>query len=124
MCAIIGILGKNLPSQEQFKKARDTMTHRGPDDAGMYYAPEEGIALGHRRLSIIDLSRAGQQPLFSNDGRYAVVFNGEIYNYLDLKKELKGKYNFKTRTDTEVLLAAYTIWGERCLQRLNGMFAF
>jgi len=124
MCAIIGVLGKNLPSQEQFIKARDTMTHRGPDDAGIYYAPQEGIALGHRRLSIIDLSPEGRQPFFSNDGRYAIVFNGEIYNYQELKKELKNKYPFKTKTDTEVLLAAYIQWGTKCLQKLNGMFAF
>ncbi len=124
MCAIIGVLGKNLPSQEQFIKARDTMTHRGPDDAGMYYKPEEGIALGHRRLSIIDLSPEGRQPFFSYDKRYAIVFNGEIYNYKELKDELKNKYPFKTKTDTEVLLAAYIQWGEKCLQKFNGMFAF
>lgn len=100
------------------------MIHRGPDDAGIYYAPEEGIALGHRRLSIIDLSTDGRQPFYSHDGRYAIVFNGEIYNYRELKSELKDKYPFKTQTDTEVLLAAYIIWGPRSLQKLNGMFAF
>jgi asparagine synthase (glutamine-hydrolysing) len=100
------------------------MTHRGPDDYGIYYKPKEGIALGHRRLSIIDLSKAGRQPFISNDGRYTVVFNGEIYNYLDLKKELNGKYDFKTKTDTEVLLAAYSVWGKESLKKFNGMFAF
>lgn len=124
MCAIIGVLGKSLPSQEQFIKSRDTMTHRGPDDAGLYYAPEEGVVLGHRRLSIIDLSADGRQPFFSHDGRFVMVYNGEIYNYLELKNELESKYDFKTKTDTEVLLAAYIAWGAECLQKLNGMFAF
>src|SRR3989338_11630917 len=102
MCAIIGSLGNNLPTQEQFKKARDAMTHRGPDDSGLYYNSDEGIALGFRRLSVIDLSEAGNQPFSSDDGRFVIVFNGEIYNYLELKKELKDLYNFKTETDTEV----------------------
>src|SRR3989338_8766538 len=101
MCAIIGVFGKNLPSKEQFIKARDTMLHRGPDDAGVYYAPEEGVALGFRRLSIIDLSQNGRQPFFSNDRRFVIIFNGEIYNYIELKKELKNFYEFKTQTDTE-----------------------
>ena len=124
MCAIIGVLGRNLPDQEQFKKARDTMTHRGPDDAGLYYAPEEGVALGHRRLSIIDLSAAGRQPFSSWDNRFLITFNGEIYNYRELKKELEEFYSFKTDSDTEVLLASYIQWGEKCLNKLNGMFAF
>lgn len=123
MCAILGILG-NLPDKETFIKARDTMTHRGPDDAGLYYEPKEGLALGHRRLSIIDLTDAGHQPFFSYDGRYVIVYNGEIYNYKELKKELAPHYPFKTNTDTEVLLAAYMHWGKDCLRRLNGMFAF
>ena len=124
MCAIIGVLGRNLPDQEQFKKARDTMTHRGPDDAGLYYAPEEGVALGHRRLSIIDLSAAGRRPFSSWDNRFLITFNGEIYNYRELKKELEEFYSFKTDSDTEVLLASYIQWGEKCLNKLNGMFAF
>jgi len=124
MCAIIGVFGKRLPDQEQFKKARDTMTHRGPDDAGLYYAPEEGVALGHRRLSIIDLSVDGRQPLFSSDKKMAIVFNGEIYNFKELRKELESSYVFGTKTDTEVILAAYKKWGVECLRHLRGMFAF
>src|SRR3989344_6420088 len=124
MCAIIGVLGKNVPDQEQFKKARDTMTHRGPDDAGLCYAPEEGVALGHRRLSIIDLSADGRQPLFSSDGKIAIVFNGEIYNFKELRRELESSYVFRTKTDTEVILAAYKKWGVDCLKHLRGMFAF
>src|SRR3989344_3065512 len=123
MCAIIGMLG-GMPSREKFKKARDTMTHRGPDDAGLYYHPEEGVALGHRRLSIIDLSRAGRQPFSSDCGNFHIVFNGEIYNYKELRKELSSSYRFKTKTDTEVLVAAYKRWGVRSLSRLRGMFAF
>ncbi len=123
MCAIIGAVGKKLPAREIFERARDTMAHRGPDGMGIYYEPKEGIALGHRRLAIIDLSNAGNQPMISNDGRYQIVFNGEIYNYLELKRELKG-YQFKTKTDTEVLLAAYERWGTNCLDRLEGMFSF
>ena len=124
MCAIIGALGEHLPPEEQFIKARDTMTHRGPDDAGVYYASKEGIALGHRRLSIIDLSSLGKQPFVSNDKRFILTYNGEIYNYVELKKELAAYYDFRTKTDTEVLLAAYIQWGEQCLQKLHGMFAF
>ena len=107
MCAIIGVLGNNLPSKEKFIQARDTMTHRGPDDAGVYYTPKESTALGHRRLSIIDLSESGHQPSTSNDGRFVITYNGEIYNYKEIKEELKNSYDFKTQTDTEVLLAAY-----------------
>ena len=102
MCAIIGVLGKNLPSQEQFIKARDTMTHRGPDDAGVLFS-EEGIALGHRRLSIIDLSRRPSADVFSRWG-VGIVFNGEIYNFRELREELKRFYKFRTKTDTEVFL--------------------
>jgi len=124
MCAIIGVVGENLPPQKVIEKARDVMTHRGPDDAGIYYRENEGIALGHRRLSIIDLSKDGQQPFFSYDKRYTIIFNGEIYNYLELKEELKDKYPFQTKTDTEVLLAAYMTWGRECLTKLRGMFSF
>jgi len=123
MCGIIGVLGE-LPKQEKFIKARDEMMHRGPDDAGVFYDNKDGIALGHRRLAIIDLSKSGRQPFASNDGRFILVFNGEIYNYLELRKELESWYNFKTNTDTEVLLATYIKWGEKSLQRLQGMFAF
>src|SRR3989338_124653 len=116
MCGIIGILGK-LPEKNIVEQARDTMVHRGPDDAGIYYNLQAGIALGQRRLSIIDLSSAGHQPMISNDGRYIIVFNGEIYNYQEIKKELNN-YQFKTESDTEVLLAAFIKWGSGCLQRL------
>ena len=124
MCAIIGVVGKVLPSQAQFQKARDIMEHRGPDDAGIYYDDTSQVALGHRRLSIIDLSPLGKQPFWSNDGRFTIIFNGEIYNYLEIKKEIGNRYTFSTNTDTEVLLAAYSLWGKDCLTKFNGMFAF
>ena len=108
----------------------DVIEHRGRDDEGVWTSPlidDEGrrACLGHRRLSIIDTSSAGHQPMLSEDGRFVLTFNGEIYNYLELKKELEARgVSFKTDTDTEVLLAAFALWGTECLQRLNGMFAF
>ena len=123
MCGIIGTIG-NIPSKTEFEKARDLLSHRGPDDAGLHYDKDSEVALGHRRLSIIDLSKAGHQPMCSADKRYTIIFNGEIYNYLELKEQLKNKYTFTTHTDTEVLLAAYIVWGKDCLQKLNGMFSF
>jgi len=123
MCGIIGIKGE-LPSLEIFQAARDVMEHRGPDDSGVFYYPKDKIAIGHRRLSIIDLSTSGKQPFWSNDDRFVITFNGEIYNYLEIKKEIGDRYIFKSKTDTEVLLAAYIIWGDKMLEKLNGMFAF
>ncbi|MDP2676974.1 MAG: asparagine synthase (glutamine-hydrolyzing) [bacterium] len=122
MCAIIGYIGKPI-NKAIFEKARDAMAHRGPDDKGVYYDESCPCALGHRRLSILDLSQAGRQPMVSSDGRYVIVFNGEIFNYLELKKELSS-YSFHSQSDTEVLLAAFITWGEACLQKFNGQFAF
>ncbi|PCJ89276.1 MAG: asparagine synthase (glutamine-hydrolyzing) [Thiotrichaceae bacterium] len=100
----------------------DRIAHRGPDAHGEYL--DDGVGLCHRRLSIIDLSAAGNQPMFSEDGNLVIVFNGEIYNFLELRKELEQKgYSFKTRTDTEVILALYQLEGARCLDKLFGMFA-
>jgi len=98
-----------------------SLSHRGPDDEGVY--TDENIALGHRRLSIIDLSSAGHQPMFSHDKRYSIVYNGELYNYQEIKNQIK-EYPYTTNTDTEVILAAYTKWGKDCLQYFNGMYAF
>ena len=115
----------------------DAVAHRGPDDRGlalfagdaaMSPVPLEGrgmVGLGHRRLSILDLSPAGHQPMFSADGNLAIVFNGEIYNYLELRQELiTAGHQFHTHCDTEVILAAYREWGPDCLRRFNGMWAF
>jgi len=100
----------------------DAIKHRGPDDYGYFYG--KGVALGHRRLSIIDLG-GGHQPIFNEDKRHVIVFNGEIYNYLELKKELESEgHRFTSNSDTETILHAYEQWGEDCIERLRGMFAF
>jgi asparagine synthase (glutamine-hydrolysing) len=104
----------------------DRLRHRGPDDAGTWVDEATGVALGHRRLSIVDLSPSGRQPMISASGRYVIIFNGEIYNFLDLRQELEGKgYRFGGHSDTEVMLAAFDAWGVLpTLKRLIGMFAF
>ena len=128
MCGIAGIIGRN--SEAYIRAMLDSIEHRGRDDEGVWTSATidaEGrrACLGHRRLSIIDTTSAGHQPMLSEDGRYAVTFNGEIYNYRELKKELETKgHSFHTATDTEVLLASFKEWGTDCLTRLNGMFAF
>jgi len=100
-----------------------TTKHRGPDGDGIFIS--QGWSFGHNRLSIIDLSSAGSQPMVSHDGRFIIIFNGEIYNFLEIRSELiKKGYVFKSQTDTEVLLYAYQQWGAECLQKLNGMFSF
>lgn len=121
MCGIAGIIGlSEAASKSVISKMTDALAHRGPD-ASMVYTDED-IALGHRRLSIIDLNANADQPFWDGSGRYGIVFNGEIYNYAELKK--KVEYNWKTTSDTEVILAAYIKWGSECLKELNGMFAF
>lgn len=124
MCGIAGIAG--LPNEEVIASMTALQAHRGPDDGGTLVLAEHGIALGHRRLSIIDLSSAGHQPMSNRSGDVWITFNGEIYNYQSLRQELLTEhgYSFRSQTDTEVLLAAYETWGESCLVRLNGMFAF
>ncbi|MCB0583323.1 MAG: asparagine synthase (glutamine-hydrolyzing) [Phaeodactylibacter sp.] len=125
MCGIAGIINLDGSEvrEEQICRMIRPMKHRGPDDEGMFR--EKGVGLGFVRLSIIDLSPAGHQPMFSQDERFVIVFNGEIYNYLELREDLKKLgFSFRTRTDTEVLLCAYQAWGEAMLHRLNGMWAF
>jgi len=125
MCGIAGIVVRQngLDRWEVIKQMTRRVRHRGPDDEGFY---ERGrVALGHRRLSIIDLSAAGHQPMESADGRYVITYNGEVYNYLELRSELKALgHRFRSNTDTEVILAAYAAWGRACLTRFNGMWAF
>jgi asparagine synthase (glutamine-hydrolysing) len=126
MCGINGIL--HLQSQKKvderiLTKMRDSLEHRGPDDKGLFI--ENNIGLGHRRLSILDVSAAGHQPFLSDDGRYVMVYNGEIYNFKDFYPELKTNgFNIKTSSDTEVLLKLFELYGTKMLNRLNGMFAF
>jgi asparagine synthase (glutamine-hydrolysing) len=122
MCGIAGIIGHKAQSQVLESMLR-VQHHRGPDFTGTWIKPEE-IVLGHNRLSILDLSEAANQPFHSEDGRYHLVFNGEIYNYLEIRNELRGSHYFKTQSDTEVLLHAFIRWGEECLSRFNGMFSF
>ncbi len=125
MCGINGML--HLQSSKKIDervlvKMRDILEHRGPDDSGLFL--ENNIGLGHRRLSIIDVSSAGHQPFFSDDNRYAMVFNGEIYNYKDFYPELKSKgFDIKTGSDSEVLIKLFELYGTKMLNRLNGMFA-
>ncbi len=124
MCGICGFVSKRALSLEQLKKMNDTMYHRGPDDSGEeIYSMKNGyqIGLAQRRLSILDLSPLGHQPMHSADGRVSVVFNGEIYNFRELKEELD--YPFGSTCDTEVIIAAYLKWGIACVDRFNGMFA-
>lgn len=123
MCGISGIFGDGW-ELTQLRAMVSSQRHRGPD-AEYTYVSTSGIAgLGHNRLSIIDLSDAGRQPMSDPTRRYWIIFNGEIYNYLELRRELSSQYDFRTQTDTEVLLAAYQRWGAGCLEKLLGMFAF
>lgn len=122
MCGITGFISKQKESDKEkvIKKMADRIKHRGPDGEGYYV--DAYIALGHRRLSIIDI-KGGSQPMYSTDKKLVVIFNGEIYNYKELKEELKD-YKFKSKSDTEVLLAGYKKWGKNLPKHLRGMFAF
>ena len=125
MCGICGIIhfDKKPVTEAPLREMMRSMKHRGPDDEGLYI--KDNIGLGFVRLSIIDLTLAGHQPMFSIDQRYVILLNGEIYNYIELREDLKKKgYVFRSGSDTEVLLHSYIEWGESCLNRLNGMFAF
>src|SRR5215218_7304763 len=122
MCGIAGIVG-NQWEFAQLEAMVRSQHHRGPDAEGLHADPGGLAGLGHNRLSIIDLSDAGRQPMSSHDGRFWIVFNGEVYNYLELRLAL-GDYPYRSRTDSEVILAAYERWGEACLERFVGMFAF
>jgi asparagine synthase (glutamine-hydrolysing) len=125
VCGITGIVdikGRREPDRALLRRMNDIQAHRGPDGAGEHFEP--GVALGHRRLSIIDVA-TGQQPLFNEDQSVVVVFNGEIYNYQALIPELQALgHTFRTRSDTEVIVHAWEAWGERCVERFRGMFAF
>lgn len=123
MCGIAGSAGGRRMSEKRWEAILDVVGHRGPDDRGMYC--DDYITLAHTRLSILDLSPRGHQPMISGDGRYVIVHNGEIYNHVELRSELTGEgYEFRSRTDTEVILCSYREWGEECLSKFNGMFAF
>jgi asparagine synthase (glutamine-hydrolysing) len=122
MCGIVGIFGGDLSKVEDANSAID---HRGPDDCGIYTNQSLKVGLGHRRLSILDTSSLGHQPMYSNDGKVVLVFNGEIYNYKELRSDLKRKgFVFQGKSDTEVLLNLYLSEGKEMLPKLNGIFAF
>ena len=126
MCGIAGIVsfrGKSV-EPEQISRLLDQLAHRGPDGDGTWFNAERNVAFGHRRLAIIDPGPSGHQPMASADGRYIITFNGEIYNFIELRRELEAKGAiFRTQSDTEVILAAWDAWREEMLPRFNGMWA-
>lgn len=126
MCGIAGILTiSSVVSQSLIERMQAALQHRGPDDSGIYYSPDQQIALAHTRLSILDLSAAGHQPMCTPDGRYWITFNGEIYNFRELRSQLEAQgISFQSHTDTEVILRLYERDGADCLNHLRGMFAF
>jgi asparagine synthase (glutamine-hydrolysing) len=126
MCGLVGIASQAPVAHGAWLLiGRDAMRHRGPDDAGEWWSADRCVGLGHRRLAIIDLSPAGHQPMLDARGELCIVFNGEIYNFADLRQDLMAKgHAFRSQSDTEVILEAYREWGTDCLSRLNGMFAF
>src|SRR4051794_33438388 len=125
MCGIAGIIASDRlhgDEQESLTRMRDVMAHRGPDHAGSYI--DEQAALGHRRLTIVDLS-TGQQPLSNENGRVWIAFNGEIYNHAEIRQELERRgHTYRSRSDTETIVHAYEEWGDECVHRFRGMFAF
>src|SRR3954449_2995276 len=130
MCGIAGLVqlpaGKRISGATAVARSMsDCMTHRGPDDAGVWESADGSVALSHRRLAIVDLSPLGRNPMAWDGGRLQITFNGEIYNFLELRRELeRAGHRFRSQTDTEVILAAYDEWGLESLSRLVGMFAF
>lgn len=125
MCGIVGVISfEPFKTRPPLAAMRDAMRHRGPDDAGEWWSVDGRVGLAHRRLSILDLSPLGHQPMLSDDEQLSIVFNGEIYNFAELKSELEAKgHRFRSHSDTEVILAAYRAWGDACIARLRGMFA-
>ena len=125
MCGIVGLAQRRtIMNAPQLEACRDTMSHRGPDDAGLYISDDRHVAFAHRRLSVIDLSPGGHQPMLDNVSDAAITFNGEIYNYREVRDELREQgHAFSTSSDTEVILAAYRQWDTACVERLRGQFA-
>jgi len=125
MCGLVGFVGFGRRQPHGLERLLARLAHRGPDDSGLFESDDGRVVLGHARLSIIDLSALGHQPMASEDGRYVIVFNGEIYNHREIRLDLASRgVRFVSDSDTEVLLAAYQVWGQDCLARLNGMYAF
>lgn len=125
MCGITGWWNRNQNiDRDLFNSMRDSLSHRGPDGFGSYFCDSEKIALGHRRLSFLDLSESGAQPICNENKTIWLTANGEIYNYLELREQLKDKHQFKSGTDSEVIIHAYEEWGMEMINKLEGMFAF
>ena len=114
-----GINGFNFESKKAIELMNNSIKHRGPDASGIFI---DEISLGHRRLSIIDLSKNANQPMSNEAGDIIIVFNGEIYNFKEIKKELEEQHKFKSNSDTEVIIHAYEEWGEECVKKFNGMW--
>src|SRR6476660_5660420 len=125
MCGIVGAISSKPIAPDALDRMRDDLAHRGPDHAASWLSSDSRVGLGHRRLAIIDPLPEANQPFASQDGRFLLVYNGELYNYLALQQELETHgVRFRTRSDSEVLLEAYRRWGEGALTRFSGMFAF
>src|SRR5262249_8490675 len=131
MCGLAGLLSfapdRHPVEEKLLLEMREAVAHRGPDGAGLWLAEDRRIGLAHRRLSIIDLSAAALQPMASLDGRYHIIYNGEVYNYREIRRELEALGHTRWQTDhsdTEVILNAFAEWGIECLHRFRGMFAF
>ena len=128
MCGIVGVINRESQNKEEFEKQliamRDTMVHRGPDGFGLWISDDAKVGFGHRRLSIIDLSDAGKQPMSNREKTIWITYNGEIYNHLEIRRELENLgYKYHSNTDTETIIYAYQEWGIDCLNKFNGMFA-
>lgn len=125
MCGIVGVLSAEPIDPHVVERMRDTLAHRGPDHAGLWVEKDRRACMGHRRLAIVDLSPEANQPFLSADGRFVISFNGEIYNFREIRGQLESKgTRFRTRSDTEVLLEAFREWGDNCPRHMDGMFAF
>ena len=128
MCGILGyVLDQNVDTlnEEVIKSAIEKIHHRGPDHTGFWFSKDGKLALAHKRLSIIDTSHNANQPLLSSQRNMSIIFNGEIYNYQNLRQELINQnYKFKSTSDTEVILNGYQAWGKNLFKKLEGMFAF
>src|SRR5689334_23552611 len=126
MCGITGVWGyrgRDIGPRE-FRAFMESLAHRGPDGAGFKHFATDRLWLGHTRLAILDVSERGRQPMSYADGRYWLTFNGEVYNYIELRQELRQHgYRFESDTDSEVILASYAEWGAECQLRFNGMWA-
>jgi len=126
MCGIVGLVSKKALQEEHLRLSTSVLNHRGPDASSIYMSESRTAGMGHTRLSILDLSESANQPFHSSDGRFVIVFNGEIYNFKELKEELRNSQRvaFTTTGDTEIVLEGFAKWGKDVVHKLNGMFAF